>query len=73
MNNIKDSVFDPIFVVESPLKYSTSAICCFADGKGYAVGSIEGRIGIVNVNFNNIETVDLRDFCYKCHRIESKD
>jgi mRNA export factor len=55
LNKINQGVYDPIYVSESPLKYSTSAICCFGDGKGYAVGSIEGRCGIVYVNFTNPE------------------
>lgn len=58
LNKILNGIFDPIHVLESPLKYATSAICCFGDGKGYAVGSIEGRCGIVNVNFSNPEAVD---------------
>ena len=31
--------FNPREVTESPLKYATTAIACFGDGKGYAVGS----------------------------------
>ena len=34
------------------------------------MGSIEGRCGIVNVNFNNMTAIDNRDFCFKCHRQE---
>lgn len=30
----------------SPLKWQTRTVACFTDGKGYAIGSIEGRIGI---------------------------
>ena len=55
---------------ESPLKYATSSISAFADGKGYAVGSIEGRCGIVNIDLRVPETQDQRDFCFKCHRQE---
>lgn len=62
--------FDPIHVVESPLKYATSSIACFADGQGYAVGSIEGRCGIVNVDFKCVSALDAKDFCFKCHRVE---
>ena len=57
-------------MVESPLKYATSSISCFGKGTGYAVGSIEGRCGIVNVNLNSVDTVDNNDFCFKCHRQE---
>ena len=56
-------------VDQSPLKYPTSAICCFADGKGFAVGSIEGRCGIVNVSFScGGDKITDTDFCFKCHR-----
>jgi hypothetical protein len=63
--------FDPISVTESPLKYATSTICAFADGKGYAIASIEGRCGIVNINLNAPETKGESDFCFKCHRQEN--
>ena len=45
-------------------------MACFADGKGFAVASIEGRCGIVNVNLN-IEKMGETDFCFKCHRVEN--
>lgn len=32
--------------VISPLKWQTRTVACFSDGQGYAIGSIEGRIGI---------------------------
>jgi hypothetical protein len=63
--------FDPISVKESPLKYPTSSICAFADGKGYAIGSIEGRCGIINVDLNAPETKANSDFCFRCHRTEN--
>lgn len=31
---------------ESPLKFQTRCIACFPDSTGFAVGSIEGRVGI---------------------------
>ena len=34
------------------------------------MGSIEGRCGIVNVDFNNVQNTDSKDFCFKCHRQE---
>lgn len=58
LKKISQGIFDPIVVLESPLKYSTSAISCFGDGKGYAIGSIEGRCGIVNINLSNPEAGD---------------
>lgn len=70
LKNIRNNQFTPIHVKESPLKFPTSAICCFADAKGYAVGSIEGRCGIVNVDIAHPENEDQKDFCFKCHRQE---
>ena len=44
--------YNPKEVTESPLKFATTSIACFGDGRGYAVGSIEGRCGIKNVDPN---------------------
>jgi len=46
LNNIQNNDFSPMGVLSSPLKYPTTAISCFPDGKGFAIGSIEGRCGI---------------------------
>lgn len=32
--------------IQSPLKYQTRVVSCFADSSGFAVGSIEGRCAI---------------------------
>jgi mRNA export factor len=49
---------------ESPLKYQTRCISCFTDCTGFAVGSIEGRVGI-----HYLQKVPGRDsFAFKCHR-----
>lgn len=49
---------------ESPLKYQTRCISCFTDSTGFAVGSIEGRVGI-----HYLQKVPGRDsFAFKCHR-----
>jgi len=53
------------------LKYATSSIACFANGKGYAIGSIEGRCGIVNIDVDNPAREFNEDFCFKCHRAEN--
>lgn len=49
---------------ESPLKYQTRCISCFPDSTGYAVGSIEGRVGIQYVQKVNGK----ENFAFKCHR-----
>jgi mRNA export factor len=50
--------------IQSPLKYQTRVVSCFADAQGYAVGSIEGRCAIqyLNAKDNNL------NFSFKCHR-----
>lgn len=53
---------DPVKKFESPLKYQTKTLALFHDKKGYAVGSIEGR---VHLSFFDDKS---RDFAFKCHR-----
>lgn len=53
---------------ESPLKYQSRCISCFTDTTGFAVGSIEGRVGI-----HYLQKVAGKDsFAFKCHRQESQ-
>ena len=52
---------------ESPLKYQSRCISCFTDTTGFAVGSIEGRVGI-----HYLQKVAGKDsFAFKCHRQEN--
>ena len=71
LKNCFNNNFNPIEVRESPLKFATSAICAYADGRGYAVGSIEGRCGIVNIDLAHPANENKDDFCFKCHRLEN--
>lgn len=49
---------------ESPLKFQSRCISCFPDATGFAVGSIEGRVGI-----HYLQKVPGKDsFAFKCHR-----
>eukprot|EP01114_Cavostelium_apophysatum_P017838 TRINITY_DN5388_c0_g1_i1.p1 TRINITY_DN5388_c0_g1~~TRINITY_DN5388_c0_g1_i1.p1 ORF type:complete len:337 (+),score=51.44 TRINITY_DN5388_c0_g1_i1:271-1281(+) len=48
----------------SPLKYQTRVVSCFPDKSGFAVGSIEGRVGIHYVE----EKDSSKNFAFKCHR-----
>jgi mRNA export factor len=49
---------------ESPLKFQTRCITCFPDSTGFAIGSIEGRVGI-----HYLTKVAGKDsFAFKCHR-----
>ena len=52
---------------DSPLKFQTRCISCFPDATGFAVGSIEGRVGI-----QYVQKVDGKEsFAFKCHRQDS--
>ena len=70
--NFQSNNWNPKEVTESPLKFATTSISVFGDGKGYAVGSIEGRCGIKNYDPSARELGKDLDFCFKCHREESK-
>ena len=49
---------------ESPLKYQSRCVACFPDATGFAVGSIEGRVGIQYVQ----KVPGKENFAFKCHR-----
>uniref|UniRef100_A0A7S1ZI04 Anaphase-promoting complex subunit 4 WD40 domain-containing protein n=1 Tax=Trieres chinensis TaxID=1514140 RepID=A0A7S1ZI04_TRICV len=52
---------------ESPLKFQSRCVACFPDMTGFAVGSIEGRVGI-----HYIQKVQGKEsFAFKCHRQEN--
>ena len=68
----RSNQWNPKELVESPLKFATTAISVFGDGKGYAVGSIEGRCGIKNYDISKQDLNKNEDFCFKCHRNEQK-
>lgn len=48
----------------SPLKMQTRAVSCFVDGSGFAIGSIEGRVGVQHIE----EKDTSKNFAFKCHR-----
>ncbi|KAI9829021.1 MAG: RNA export factor gle2 [Thelocarpon impressellum] len=50
--------------IQSPLKWQTRVVSCFADSSGFAVGSIEGRCAIQYVE----EKDQPSNFSFKCHR-----
>lgn len=52
---------------ESPLKYQTRCVSCFPDSTGFAVGSIEGRVGIHYIQ----KVAGKESFAFKCHRQDS--
>ena len=70
--NFQSNNWNPQEVTDSPLKLATTSICVFGDGKGYAVGSIEGRCGVKNYDTTKQDKGKGADFCFKCHREETK-
>jgi len=70
LNRITQNDFNPLGVMNSPLKYPTTTIACFADGKGYAIGSIEGRCGIKYIDLQKNIINPPEDFCFKSHRVD---
>lgn len=49
---------------ESPLKFQSRCVSCFPDQTGFAIGGIEGRVGI-----QYVQKIGNRDhFAFKCHR-----
>jgi mRNA export factor len=44
----------------------TRSIACFADGTGYALGSVEGRVAIQHID----DSKSNQNFSFKCHRKE---
>ncbi|ORX49048.1 WD40 repeat-like protein [Hesseltinella vesiculosa] len=54
---------------QSPLKWQTRSISCFTNGKGYAIGSIEGRVGIQYIE----DKEQSKNFSFKCHRDDAKN
>ncbi|KAI7898471.1 WD40-repeat-containing domain protein [Cokeromyces recurvatus] len=53
----------------SPLKWQTRVVSCFSDSKGFAIGSIEGRVGIQYVEDKDAS----KNFSFKCHRDDAKN
>lgn len=70
LRRIFNNDFNPLGVMNSPLKYATTSITCFGDAKGFVVGSIEGRCGVkgIDLDKNQINLQD--DFCFKSHRVD---
>lgn len=56
---------------ESSLKYMTRAVCCMPNDQGYAISSIEGRVGVDW--FDPSEESQARKYAFKCHRLTEND
>lgn len=77
MSNRKINVYDaqtltapgetvPTQQRESALKFMTRSIAVMADGKGWASGSIEGRIAVEY--FDTSEAAQAQRYAFRCHR-----
>lgn len=70
MADRKISIFDlrkptqPFRQLESPLKLQTRCVAAFPNQQGFAIGSIEGRVGVHHVE----EKDSSKNFAFKCHR-----
>jgi cell cycle arrest protein BUB3 len=51
---------------ESSLKFQTRCVRCFPTGDGYAISSVEGRVGIDY--FDPSEHIQAKKYAFKCHR-----
>ena len=79
---LQNQIFKPELIFNSHLKYQTRKVCVFPDGKGFAEGSIEGRVAIKNIrDLNNLPPINSEngtlmgkdeqnkdDFAFRCHR-----
>ncbi|KAI6140774.1 putative mitotic checkpoint protein BUB3 [Pisolithus thermaeus] len=57
--------------IESSLTFMTRSLACMSDGKGYAIGSVEGRIG--EEYFDPSSEVQDQKYAFKCHRQTIED
>ena len=70
--NFNSNNWNPKDLYESPLKFATTSIAVFGNGKGFVVGSIEGRCGVQNYDLTKSDLGASNNFCFKCHREEHK-
>lgn len=52
--------------MDSPLRFQTRCVSCFPDNQGFAIGSIEGRVGIQYFQEDSVS--GKKNFAFKCHR-----
>ncbi|PNS18801.1 hypothetical protein CAC42_5340 [Sphaceloma murrayae] len=56
---------------ESALKYMTRAVACMPNDEGFAISSIEGRVGVEL--FDPSDESQARKYAFKCHRTATED
>ncbi|KAI8326501.1 WD40 repeat-like protein [Martensiomyces pterosporus] len=54
----------PFKTIDSMLKWQTRTVSCFTKKDGFAVGSIEGRVGVQYIDDKQRD----KNFSFKCHR-----
>ncbi|KIJ59972.1 hypothetical protein HYDPIDRAFT_32701 [Hydnomerulius pinastri MD-312] len=62
---------EPAQTRESSLKFMTRSLACMVDGQGYAIGSVEGRIGVEY--FDPSSEAQDKKYAFKCHRQTIED
>lgn len=53
---------------ESSLKFQTRALRLFPDGRGFALGSVEGRVGVEFLEELGVASA-MKRYAFKCHRV----
>ena len=62
LRKFQNKIFKPELIFNSHLKYQTRKVCVFPDGKGFAEGSIEGRVAIKNIrDLNNLPSINFEN------------
>src|ERR1700733_12896349 len=54
--------------IPSPLKWQTRVVSCYQNGTGFAIGSIEGRVGLHYLEADKSHL----NFAFRCHREGNK-
>ena len=73
LQNIVQGRFDPEIVYQHNLEKETSSLACFGDGKGFAIGGIEGRVSVIDIDLSlaNDKKISV-NFNFKSHREKNK-
>lgn len=59
----------PLFDRESPLKQQIRTVTCMPDGRGFILGSVDGRVAVEY--FIGMEDDVHRPYAFKCHRVKN--
>ncbi|ETS64165.1 hypothetical protein PaG_01401 [Moesziomyces aphidis] len=63
----------PLTEQQSPLKYQTRSMAVLPDGDGYALGGVEGRVGVQYFHDPPDKDNKVKKFAFKCHRRANAD